>query len=165
MLKVVARKTHRLHVSIRLRRPLSEVFPFFADARNLERITPPWLRFHVLTPGDIEMREGLTIDYRLRLRGIPIRWTSRISAWEPPGRFVDEQERGPYLAWHHEHRFREVDGMTVAEDDVAYAVPGGRLVNRFLVAPDLRRVFAYRSTRLREIFDSPADARDFLRVE
>ena len=160
----MARETHRLHVSVRLRHPLSEVFPFFVDARNLERITPPWLRFSVLTPGEIPMREGVTIDYQLRLRGIPIRWTSRISAWEPPHRFIDEQDRGPYLTWRHEHRFHEEDGMTVAEDKVAYAVPGGRLVNRFLVAPDLRRVFAYRCMRLREVFDSPADSRDFVRV-
>ena len=152
-------------MSLRLRRPLHEVFPFFADASNLERITPPWLRFQVLTSRAIEMREGLTIDYRLRLRGIPIRWTSRISVWEPPHRFVDEQDRGPYVTWHHEHRFREEDGVTLAEDEVAYTVPGGRLVNRFLVAPDLRRVFEYRCARLREIFDSPADARDFVRVE
>ena len=106
ILRVMARQTHRLHVSLRLRRPLEEVFPFFADARNLERITPPWLRFHVLTSGAIEMREGLAIDYRLRLRGIPIRWTGRISAWEPPHRFLDEQDRDPYVTWHHEHRFR-----------------------------------------------------------
>ena len=165
MLRVMARAVHRVHTSLWLRRPLSEVFPFFADARNLERITPPWLQFQVLASGAIEMREGVTIDYRLRLRGIPIRWTSRIAAWEPPYRFVDAQDRGPYRTWHHEHRFREDNGVTVAEDEVAYTVPGGSLVNRFFVAPDLRRVFAYRCTRLREIFHSPADDRDFVRVE
>ncbi len=129
----MARAIHRLHVSLRLRRPLSEVFPFFADARNLERITPPWLRFQVLTSEPLVMREGATIDYRLRLRGVPIRWTGRIAAWEPPHLFVDEQDRGPYVTWHHEHRFREEDGMTLAEDEVTYTAPGGRLVNRLLV--------------------------------
>ena len=161
----MARPIQRLHVSLRLRRPLAEVFSFFADARNLGRITPPWLRFHVLTPDPIVMCEGVTIDYRLRLRGIPIRWTSRIAAWEPPHHFVDEQERGPYVTWHHEHRFREEDGMTVAEDAVTYTVPGGRLVNRLLVAPDLRRVFEYRCDRLRVIFDSPRDPLDYVRVD
>ena len=123
-------RTFELTSEVMLPRPPAEVFPFFADARNLERLTPPWLRFAVLTSGPIEMRPGATIDYRLRLRGVPIRWRSEITAWEPPLRFVDEQRRGPYRLWVHEHRFEERDGCTVASDHVRYAVWGGRVVDR-----------------------------------
>ena len=111
-------RTFELTSEVMLPRPPAEVFPFFADARNLERLTPAWLRFEVLTAGPIEMRPGAAIDYRLRLRGVPIRWRSEITAWEPPFRFVDEQRRGPYRLWVHEHRFEEREGRTLASDHV-----------------------------------------------
>ena len=145
-------RTFELTSEVLLPRPLAEVFPFFADAGNLERLTPPWLRFEVLTPGRMEMRRGATIDYRLRLRGVPVRWRSEITAWEPPVRFVDEQRRGPYRLWVHEHRFEERAGRTLASDHVRYAVPGGRLVDRLLVRPDLDLIFEYRRAVLEEIF-------------
>ena len=129
-----------------------DVFPFFADAFNLERITPPMLRFRVLTAPPIEMGVGTLLDYRVRLRGVPMRWRSEITAWEPPHRFVDEQRRGPYRLWVHEHTFAAQGGGTVARDNVRYAVPGGGLVQRLFVEPDLRRIFEYRSAALREIF-------------
>ena len=129
-----------------------DVFPFFADAFNLERITPPMLRFRVLTAPPIAMGVGTLLDYRVRLRGIPMRWQSEITAWEPPYRFVDEQRRGPYRLWVHEHTFAAQGGGTVARDNVRYAVPGGAIVQRLLVEPDLRRIFEYRSAALREIF-------------
>ena len=132
--------------------PREEVFPFFANARNLELITPPLVRFAVLTPGPIEMRVGLRIDYQLRVRGLPLHWQSEITAWEPPRRFVDEQRRGPYRVWIHEHTFEERDGGTLALDRVRYAVPGGSLIDRFFVRPQLRQIFAYRQTKLGEIF-------------
>jgi ligand-binding SRPBCC domain-containing protein len=128
-----------------------EVFTFFSDALNLELITPPWLRFKVLTVSPIEMREGTVIDYRLRLRGIPLRWQSQITAWEPPHRFVDQQRQGPYRLWIHEHTFVESNGGTLARDRVEYAVPGGMLVQKFFVEPELKRIFAYRSRRMQEI--------------
>jgi ligand-binding SRPBCC domain-containing protein len=127
-----------------LPRPRVEVFPFFADAFNLERITPAWLRFRILTPPPIEMRPGLRIDYALRLHGLPLRWQSEITAWEPPDRFVDEQRRGPYRLWRHEHTFEELDGGTLVRDRVRYEVPGGGLVDRVLVRRDLDRIFSFR---------------------
>lgn len=136
-----------------LPRPLDEVFPFFADARNLEELTPPWLRFDVVTPEPIPMIVGTTIDYRLAWRGIPLRWTSEIAAWEPPHRFIDRQLRGPYRLWHHEHRFEERENGTNVIDEVDYAVWGGAIANRFGVARDIEKIFAFRSARLRELFD------------
>ncbi len=138
--------------SILLAEPLSVVFPYFSDARNLEDLTPPWLRFQVLSPEPIEIAEGTIIDYRLRLRGIPIRWRSEITRWEPPTVFVDEQRKGPYRLWVHEHRFEERDGQTLAEDYVRYAVPGGPLVDRLFVRADLRRIFRYRRERMAQLF-------------
>ena len=128
------------------------VFPFFSDASNLQRITPPWLNFEVTSPTPIEMKTGQIIDYRLKVRGIPVRWRSEITEWQPPYRFVDEQIRGPYKVWHHEHRFVEQGAKTICEDRVLYAVWGGPLVNRLLVEPDVKRIFEYRRKRLLEIF-------------
>ncbi len=134
-----------LHTSAqRLERPLEDVFAFFSDPMNLERITPPWLRFEVVTPPPIEMREGTVIDYRLKIRGIPVRWQSEITLWEPPHRFVDTQRKGPYRKWVHTHSFRPIGAGTLIEDHVVYAVPGGGLVDRFLVRPDVERIFDYR---------------------
>jgi ligand-binding SRPBCC domain-containing protein len=138
-----------------LPRPRHEVFPFFADANNLQAITPPWLNFHVLTP-KIEIRAGALIDYRLRVRGIPLRWRTHIKVWEPPGRFVDEQLRGPYRRWVHEHTFEESNGGTLCRDHVQYAVWGGRLVDRLLVRRDVRKIFEFRQQRLNELFPAPA---------
>jgi ligand-binding SRPBCC domain-containing protein len=135
-----------------LPRPLAEVFPFFADARNLGRLTPDWLSFNVLTPEPIPMAVGTTIDYRISWRGIPLRWTSEIAVWDPPHRFVDRQVRGPYRLWHHEHRFEESEGGTSVIDEVEYAVWGGAIANRLGVARDVERIFAYRRQRLEEMF-------------
>jgi ligand-binding SRPBCC domain-containing protein len=145
-------REHDITVEQWLPRPLAELFPFFADAANLERITPPWLSFHVLTPAPVEMRPGALIDYRLKVRGIPLRWRTRIAVWEPPGRFVDEQVRGPYRRWVHEHTFLERAGGTLCRDHVRYAVPGGELVHRWLVRPDVERIFAYRQQALARLF-------------
>jgi len=131
---------------------LDEIWPFFCDARNLERLTPSFLRFEVLTPEPIDMREGTQIDYKLRIRGVPIRWRSEITAWEPQHRFVDEQRRGPYRCWIHEHTFEARGDETVARDYVQYDHLGGRLVNRLMVGPDVRRIFAHREKMLRQIF-------------
>jgi ligand-binding SRPBCC domain-containing protein len=140
--------TARTHV----RRPLPDVFAFFADCRNLEVLTPPELQFRILTPGAHEVRRGLRIDYRLRIWGIPFQWQSLISVWEPGRRFVDEQTRGPYRRWRHEHRFQAVDDGTIVTDRVDYSVPGGAIAHR-IVRPQLMRIFRYRASRLAELLE------------
>ena len=132
--------------------PREEVFEFFADANQLERITPPWLNFEILTPRPITMKVGLLLDYQIRLHAIPIKWRTEISAWNPPFRFVDQQLKGPYKRWHHEHTFEEVDGKTVVLDNVHYIPRGGSLIHRLLVKPDLEKIFRFRHDRLTEIF-------------
>jgi ligand-binding SRPBCC domain-containing protein len=135
-----------------LPRPLEVVFPFFADAGNLETLTPPWLRFEILTPLPIAMRAGAIIEYRLHLHGIALRWRSEITAWEPPLRFVDEQRQGPYRKWIHEHTFIQRDNGSEMRDFVRYSVPGGWLVNLLFVQREVRRIFEYRSRKLRDLF-------------
>lgn len=129
------------------------VFEFFSDPGNLDRLTPAWLKFSLLSPPRTAITQGTRLDYRLRLRGIPIRWQSEIAVWEPPHRFVDRQTRGPYSLWLHEHTFEESDHGTIVGDNVEYAVPGGALVQRLLVAPDLEKIFAYRHHALQTLFN------------
>jgi ligand-binding SRPBCC domain-containing protein len=143
-----------LETGILLPESLDRVFAFFADAYELETITPPWLQFHVLSERPIRMQLGQLIDYRLKLRGIPVRWQSEITAWEPPYRFVDEQVRGPYRRWHHEHTFENHPDGTLVGDRVEYAVPGGWLVNSLFVKRDLEKIFRFRHEKLREIFSA-----------
>jgi ligand-binding SRPBCC domain-containing protein len=147
-------KTHHLKSELWLPRPRDQVFQFFADPRNLERITPPWLSFEILTPPEIEITQGTLLDYRLKLRGIPLRWRSEITIWEPPRRFVDRQTQGPYSLWVHEHRFTDEDSGTIVGDHVEYAVLGGRLIQEYLVAPDLERIFNYRRQALKELLNA-----------
>ena len=128
-------------------RPVDDVFEFFSLARNLEKLTPRWLQFEVLTPEPIEMRSGTTIDYRLRLHGFPLRWTSLIEDWEPGRRFVDRQIRGPYRLWHHTHEFAPHPDGTLVRDRVRYEVPlgaAGELAGALFVRRDLDRVFDFR---------------------
>jgi ligand-binding SRPBCC domain-containing protein len=142
---------YRLDAAMTVAAPREAVFAFFADAANLEAITPPWLRFGLRErPSDVH--RGTRIDYGMRLHGWPLRWRSEISAWEPPHRFVDEQLRGPYRRWHHEHTFAEAGAGTEVRDRVDFALPpGGRLVAP-LVRRDLRRIFGYRQRTLAERF-------------
>jgi ligand-binding SRPBCC domain-containing protein len=145
------------HEELWLPRPRSEVFPFFADAANLERITPPWVGFRILTPQPIAMRPGTLIDYRIRVHGIPLSWRTEITAWEPPERFVDVQLRGPYRLWEHTHHFLEHDGGTLCQDHIRWAVWGGPLVAKLFVQRDVRAIFAYRSQVLRQLFPAPPE--------
>ena len=152
-----------LHAETRVSAPLAKVFPFFADAANLQVLTPPWLHFSLMTKGPIEMRSGTAIDYQLRLHGVPLRWSSHIPVFEPPVRFVDEQVRGPYRRWVHTHTFREEDltdnppqrpTRTVIIDDVEFDMPIAWLTGR-LVAHELVRIFSFRHDALLEIFNEP----------
>lgn len=132
-------------------RSLEETFAFFADAANLEALTPTWLNFRILTPQPIVMREGTVIDYRIVLYGVPIPWKTRIDAWEPGLRFVDRQLIGPYRWWHHEHRFERVEGGTRVIDHVE-CQPRARCVSGAIVRRDVERIFAFRQERLRTLF-------------
>ena len=143
---------YRLEASQWLPHPRERVFEYFADAFQLETLTPPWMHFSVLTPAPIHMENGVLIDYRLRVHGIPLRWQSCISSWEPPVRFVDVQTRGPYRRWRHQHILEAVDGGTLCRDIVDYAVYGGSLINALFVRPDLFKIFAYRQSKLRDLF-------------
>ena len=145
-------KEFLLETRLLLARPRDEVFPFFANAHNLEAITPPWLNFEVFTPGPIVMRPGTLIDYRIRIRGFQVRWRTKIAVWQPPYQFVDEQLQGPYKLWHHTHRFEERDGGTLCTDRVRYYPRGGAWVNWLFVRRDLEEIFGFRRQRLLALF-------------
>jgi ligand-binding SRPBCC domain-containing protein len=152
--------THVLERVQILARPRREVFPFFADARNLERITPAWLRFRIVTEGDIPMAPGTLIDYRLSLYGFPFSWRTRIEAFEPGRSFVDLQLRGPYRRWHHLHVFEDAPGGgTRMTDRVEYELPLGplgELAHGAFVARALARIFDHRRERVAALLGGPA---------
>ena len=137
-------RTESLNRSLWVPRSLTEVFAFFADASNLQLLTPPWLQFRIVTPTPIAMAVGTLIDYRIGLHGIPMRWRTRISAWQPPHRFADEQLRGPYSTWWHEHTFQARDGGTEIMDRVYFRAPLAALSHPLLVRGELTRIFDYR---------------------
>jgi ligand-binding SRPBCC domain-containing protein len=134
--------------------PPEELFPFFANAANLDAITPKWLHFRIVTPQPVEMREGALIDYKLRVHGLPLRWRTLIREWNPPHHFVDEQLRGPYRQWIHRHTFEPQNGGTLARDIVHYAVPFDFIAHPLFVRPDIEKIFAYRQEALRKRFGS-----------
>jgi ligand-binding SRPBCC domain-containing protein len=145
---------------------IKRVFAFFADARNLNSITPPWLHFTLKEDGSPMMRPGLMLDYRIRLYFIPIHWQTEITVWDPPKRFVDEQRRGPYRWWVHTHTFTEVEDGTQVEDEVLYNPRGGMLAHVLFVKRDLRRIFRYRHRALRDALGVPDDGvRARVRIE
>lgn len=134
--------------------PRDEVFDFFADAGNLERITPPELNFHIITPQPIDIRKGALIDYKLRIRGLPVKWRTEISVWDPPHEFVDQQLKGPYKQWIHTHTFTELESnKTLIEDEVRYRLPMEPLgdIAHFFVVRELNYIFDYRQKAVAEI--------------
>lgn len=144
-------------------RPLAVVFDFFSRAENLGRITPPWLGFRIHTPLPIEMRVGTRIDYTIRLAGVPLRWRTAVTEWEPERRFVDVQERGPYALWEHTHEFAERGGGVLVTDRVRYALPLGplgRAAHALAVRAALAAIFDFRFQRVRELLCDAGDPRE-----
>jgi len=144
---------HLLRARSRIERPLDEVFPFFAAAENLERITPPELRFRIVTPTPVRIAKGVRIDYRLRLNGIPFGWRTEITEWDPPHAFTDTQLRGPYHTWIHRHTFEPDGHATVMEDEVRYRLPLWPLgeVALPIVGRQLQRIFTHRGEVIRRV--------------
>lgn len=145
---------HFLTRTLTIDLPRQDVFEFFADAGNLERITPPELNFHIITPQPIDIKQGTLIDYKLRMRGLPVNWRTEISVWEPPFRFVDQQLRGPYRQWIHTHTFTESSAsQTLMEDEVRYRLPLEPLgdIAHFMVRRELDYIFDYRQKVVAEM--------------
>lgn len=142
--------TAEQHVAL----PREEVFAFFSEPANLEAITPPWMGFRIVGQSTPEIEEGTELTYRLRIRGLPVTWRSRIDEWRPNQRFVDVQLQGPYAVWHHTHTFRDDAGGTLIGDRVRYRLPLGRLghwIAGRLVASDVRKIFEYREAKTLEL--------------
>lgn len=146
---------HVLIDAVTLEVPRERAFAFFADAQNLERITPPELEFRIVTPQPIDIRQGTLIDYELKMRGIPVKWRTEISTWDPPFEFVDRQLTGPYKQWVHRHSFTELTlSKTLIEDEVRYRLPLEPLgdIAHFYVRRELKYIFDFRRRAVKEIF-------------
>jgi len=139
--------------------PVDDAFAFFADASNLEQLTPPWLGFRIVTPLPIPMQEGTTIEYVLTMHRVPVLWRTEIAEWLPGKRFVDAQLKGPFRLWEHTHAFEEHDDGTLIRDTVLYRMPYGPLgaiAHRVLVAGDLERIFDYRRDAIERLLGPSA---------
>ena len=148
-------RVHVLRTSICVPVGVDQVFDFFSNASNLERLTPPELHFHIITAEPIDIREGTLIDYRLRIYGIPFKWQTKITNWDPPNQFIDEQVIGPYKQWIHVHSFAEQNGTTTINDRVFYRLPlwpVGEIAYP-LVSSQLRRIFSFRNRLISETFN------------
>lgn len=134
-----------------------EVFAFFQDPKNLERITPDFLNFSIVSDPPDTIAEGTTFQYHLKYHGVPMKWISRITCWDPPVRFVDEQIQGPFQKWHHTHQFTDHEEGTCVMDYVQYEVPGWILapfIHQYRVRPDVESIFSYRQKRIQQIFSA-----------
>ena len=148
-------RIHELHSSVTIPVPIDTVFSFFSRAENLNDITPPWLHFRISTPPPVSMAEGTIIDWRLKLYSVPIHWRSKITEWNPPFSFTDEQIKGPFMAWKHNHHFSETEKGTEVKDRVRYAVPGfvfEPLIHWIFVKNQLETLFDYRRRQLLKQF-------------
>jgi hypothetical protein len=158
---------HLLEREQRVELGLTETFELYGDAFNLEAITPPLLRFRVVSPAPVLMGVGTLIEYRLRLHGVPVRWLTRIDEWEPPHRFVDRQVSGPYALWHHTHEFEADGDATVIRDRVRYRIgfgPLGELARVLVVRHDLDRIFDHRRHAIDELIAARAPRAETLRA-
>jgi ligand-binding SRPBCC domain-containing protein len=146
---------HILTKTTVINKTLSEVFEFFSNAENLNKITPPDMQFKILTPLPIIIKKGTLIDYKIKVNGIPFKWQTEISEWEPNKRFVDKQLKGPYRVWIHEHTFEEKDGKTIMNDHVQFLSPGWFLepiINKLFIEKKVKGIFAYREKILTNLF-------------
>ena len=146
---------HLFESTTLIKRPIEEVFDFFGKAENLNELTPPFLHFKILSALPLKMQKGTRIDYSIRLNGIPFRWKTLISEWNPMQSFVDEQIKGPYKVWKHTHKFEKEGEFTRMTDSVFYQCPGGFLeswVNRFFVRKKMEQIFSYRKEKLQILF-------------
>ncbi|OGB65303.1 MAG: hypothetical protein A2Y94_01305 [Caldithrix sp. RBG_13_44_9] len=148
-------KSYFFSTTSHLENPIEEIFQFFSNAENLSRVTPPHLKFEILTSLPIEMKKGTLIEYRLKIHHLPVYWQTEITVWEPPFRFVDVQLKGPYRKWVHEHKFEKMRAGTQMTDLVEYALPGGPfapIINKIFVGKDIKKIFSFRGNIFREIF-------------
>lgn len=138
-----------------INKPLSEVFDFFSKAENLNALTPPELHFSILTPMPIEMYPGRLIDYKIELMGISFKWRTEITEWVPNQKFVDQQLKGPYKIWHHQHIFKDLGDKTEMTDIITYQSIGwifAPFIHWLFVDQKVKEIFAYREKVLHEIF-------------
>jgi ligand-binding SRPBCC domain-containing protein len=152
-------RVHTLRREQTIDRTPDEVFAFFSSPENLAAITPPWLAFRILTPRPLVAKAGGLIDYTIRWMGIPVRWTTIITDWDPPRKFVDQQVRGPYSLWHHEHAIEATAEGTRMTDTVTHVLPFGivgELAYRLLVRRQLEEIFDYRAAVIKRVFPPKA---------
>jgi ligand-binding SRPBCC domain-containing protein len=148
-------QAHSLTFETKLYRSLDEIFDFFSNAENLNTVTPSEVEFSMLTPTPIKMNVGTMINYRIKLMGVPFYWRTHINAWEPPFRFVDEQLKGPYIMWHHEHTFVQKEGYVLMTDKLHYLSPGWflePLINQYFVTPQIKKIWSYRDAQFTKLF-------------
>jgi hypothetical protein len=146
---------HILTKTTIINKSLSEVFEFFSNAENLNKITPPDMQFKILTPLPIIIKKGTLIDYKIKVSGIPFNWQTEITEWEPNKRFTDKQLKGPYRVWIHEHTFEEKDGKTIMNDHVQFLSPGWFLepiINKLFIEKKVKGIFTYREKILNNLF-------------
>lgn len=152
--ELMRNKLNIFHNTVILYASIDEVFSFFSKAENLELLTPAWLKFKILTPTPILIKKGCLIDYRIKIFGIPVKWKTEITCWQPPHRFIDEQLKGPYKIWKHEHQFIEHDNQTKMIDRVQYQVPGwflSPIIHNFFVRKAIKNIFKFRSNVIEKI--------------
>lgn len=147
--------SYQLTMATVVQRAREQVFAFLSDAENLGAITPPWVKYRILTPTPVEMRKGAIFDYSIRIRRFPVKWRTEITEWSPPNSFADTQTRGPFKEWRDRHIFSELDeSTTLVENEVKYRVRGGRLIHRLLVRRDLLKVYRHEQKMMHELIEN-----------
>ena len=148
---------HTLKKEQKISKNILEVFDFFSRPENLSIITPPKMKFNIMTPSPIEMKDGALIDYTVKILGFPIKWRTLITKYDPPNIFIDQQLKGPYSLWHHTHTFKKInDNETLIGDTVIYVVPFsfiGSIVHSIYISRDLEKIFSYREKKIKDFFN------------